>query len=175
VSVKVAGLDLSMMASGVCHTGTGDDADWECQTGACWHLIKPREDKDLRLPEIKSRIKRLVTGHEFVLIEMLPPHMKGAGITGMVQGVVRDMLLEEGIRYGDVGPSSLKKYATGKGNASKTEMALAALKRGDIEFSNDNECDAWWLWVMAMDLSGCSAFSLPQAQRAELQKIEMKG
>lgn len=173
MSVKVAGLDLSMTASGVCHIG--DDTDLECQTGVCWHLIKPRKDKDLRLPEIKSRIKQLVTGHEFVLLEMLPPHMKAAGITGMVQGVVREMLLEQGSRYGDVGPSSLKKYATGKGNASKTEMALAALKRGGLEFSNDNECDAWWLWVMAMDFSGCSVFSLPQTQRAELQKIEMKG
>jgi hypothetical protein len=175
VSVKVAGLDLSMMASGVCHTGTGDDADWECQTGACWHLIKPREDKDFRLPEIKSRIKRLVTDHDLVLIEMLPPHMKGAGITGMVQGVTREMLLEEGIRYGDVGPSALKKYATGKGNASKTEMALAALKRGGIEFSNDNECDGWWLWVMARDFKGEPVFDLPQVQRAELKHIEMKG
>jgi hypothetical protein len=101
--------------------------------------------------------------------------MKGAGITGMVQGVVREMLIEEGIRYGDVGPSALKKYATGKGNASKTEMALAALKRGGIEFSNDNECDAWWLWVMARDFKGEPVFPLPQAQRAELQKIEMKG
>jgi hypothetical protein len=67
VSVKVAGLDLSMTASGVCHVG--DDMEMPaCQEGACWHLIKPHEDKDFRLPEIKSRVKQLVTDHDLVLI-----------------------------------------------------------------------------------------------------------
>jgi hypothetical protein len=167
VSVKkVGGLDLSMTQTGACHTVEG---------AACWHLIKPKEAKDFRLPEIRSALKLYTADLDLVLIEMLPPNMKGAGITGMVQGIARDLLLEEGITYGDIGPSALKKYATGKGNASKTEMALAAVRRGDIEFSNDNECDAWWLWVMANDHAGQPVFPLPQVQRAELAKIEMKG
>lgn len=164
--MKVSGLDLAMTQTGVCHT---------VEDAACWHLIRPKEAKDFRLPEIRSQIKQYVTDSDLVLIEMLPPNMKGAGITGMVQGIVREMLIEEGIRYGDIGPSALKKYATGKGNASKTEMALAALKRGGVEFHNDNECDAWWLWVMSNDFQGHPVFPLPQINRAELPKIEMKG
>ena len=164
--IKVSGLDLSMTASGVAHTVEG---------AVCTHVIKPKLTKDQRLPEIAHLIGLYVHDSEFVLVEMLPPHMKGAGITGMVQGVVRANLQDWGVRYGDIGPSSLKKYATGKGNASKTEMALAALKRGGVEFSNDNECDAWWLWVMANDYRDQPVFPLPQAQRAELSKIEMKG
>lgn len=168
MSVKpVTGLDLSMTATGACHhDSTGQ---------ACWHLIRPKKAKDLRLPEIKAQVREYVAGSELVLIELLPPNMKGAGITGMVQGVVRDMLLAEGIPYGDVGPSSLKKYATGKGNASKTEMSLAAVKRGGVELSNDNECDAWWLWIMANHYLGQELFSLPAPQTAMLSTIEMKG
>lgn len=166
MSVKVAGLDLAITATGVCHTVEG---------AGCWHLIKPKADKDRRLTAIKSQIKEYVAGSEFVLIEMLPPNMKGAGITGMVQGVIRDMLLDEGIRYGDVGPSTLKKYATGKGGANKTEMALAAMKRAGVELAEDNICDAWWLWVMANDHLDRPVFSLPKAQRDELTKIELKG
>jgi Holliday junction resolvasome RuvABC endonuclease subunit len=101
--------------------------------------------------------------------------MKGAGITGMVHGVIRNRLQREGIPYGDVGPSSLKKYATGKGGASKTEMSLAAVKRGGVEISNDNECDAWWLWIMANHYLGQELFSLPKLQAEMLNTIEMKG
>lgn len=166
MTVKVSGLDLSITQTGVCHTTVG---------AGCWHLIKPKDTKDLRLPRIKSLVREYVRGSELVLIEMLPPNMKGAGITGMVQGVVRDMLLEEGIPYGDLGPSALKKYATGRGNASKTEMALAAMKRAGHEFSNDNECDAWWLWVAANDHLGQPVFPLPKIQREQLENIEMRG
>jgi Holliday junction resolvasome RuvABC endonuclease subunit len=168
VSVKatVVGLDLSMTATGLAHTVSGS---------ACWHLVKPKLAKDRRLGEIKDRVRQYVDGADFVLVEMLPPNMKGAGITGMVQGVIRQMLIERGIPYGDIGPSSLKKYATGRGNASKTEMSLAAMKRAGVELAEDNLCDAWWLWVMANDHLGQPVFSLPQLQRGELGKIEMKG
>ena len=48
-----------------------------------------------------------------------------------------------------LGPSALKKFATGKGNADKIAMAVAAAKLGQ-EFADDNQCDAWWLRQMAL-------------------------
>ena len=170
---KVTGLDLAMTATGACHSEAH-----ALQGGpltACWHLIRPKRVKDQRLGEIEDQVMEYVAGSELVLIELLPPNMKGAGITGMVHGVIRHRLQREGIHYGDIGPSSLKKYATGKGGASKTEMSLAAVKRGGVEIANDNECDAWWLWVMANDFLGQPVFSLPKAQRDMLALIEMKG
>lgn len=164
--MKVSGLDLSMTQTGVCRTVDG---------AAEWFVIKPRKVKDARLDEIVGQVMEAVTGSALVIIEMLPPNMKGAGITGMVQGVVRLELQRAGIAYGDIGPSSLKKYATGKGGASKTEMALAALTRGGAEISNDNACDAWWAWVMAADHLGSPVFSLPKLNRTMLDNIEMKG
>lgn len=165
---KVTGLDLSMTATGLC---------WSAHSHALaeWSVVKPKQEKDRRLGEIRAAVREVVTGADLVLIELLPPNMKSAGITGMVHGVVRAMLLDKGIPYGDVGPSSLKKYATGKGGASKTEMSLAAMKRGEVEIADDNQCDAWWLWIMANDHLGQPVFPLPQAQRAMLDTIEMKG
>jgi len=172
IQQRVTGLDLSITATGVCHTE--DSPAMYSTPVACLRLIKPKRLKDVRLGEIKAQVRDYVAGSEMVLIEMLPPNMKAAGITGMVQGVVRDMLVEEGIRYGDVGPSSLKKYATGKGGASKTEMSLAAMKRGGVEIAEDNQCDAWWLWVMANHYLDQPLFSLPAPQTEMLNKIEMK-
>ena len=165
---KVTGLDLSMTATGVA---------WSAHTHALadWEVVKPKFLGDRRLGEIRTAVRERVNGADLVLIELLPPNMKSAGITGMVHGVIRAMLLDKGIPYGDVGPSSLKKYATGKGGASKTEMSLAAMKRGEVEIADDNQCDAWWLWIMANDYLDQPVFPLPKVQREMLGTIEMKG
>ena len=160
--LKVVGLDLSITEPGLTHTVEG---------AACTHVLKTKRVRDLRLEEIKRWVLEFSTGAELVLIEGYLNRSMSAGITGMVHGAVRLGLIEAGIPYATFPPSSNKKYATGKGGASKTEMALAAMKRAGLEFTNDNACDSWWLWVALNDHLGAPPFSLPIAQRAALEKI----
>ena len=163
---KVSGLDLSITGTGVAHAVEG---------AACTHLVKTKDGTgDLRLVVIKLQVREMVTGSEFVLMEDLPRNATSAGVTGMVHGTVRTMLQEEGISYGSVPPSSLKKYATGKGTAGKPEMAVAAFKRGGVEFSDDNQCDAWWCYVMALDHLGVPMFDMPAVNRESLAKIRQE-
>jgi Holliday junction resolvasome RuvABC endonuclease subunit len=162
--VKAAGLDLSITNTGACHG----------ELLACTHLIAPKGTRDDRLVVIKNQALEYVRGSDLVLVEGYLNRSMSAGITGMVHGAVRVMLLEQGIPYATFPPASLKKYATGKGGASKTDMALAAFKRAGVEFTNDNECDAWWLWVAAMDHLGEPVFDLPKVQRDALTKIKME-
>jgi Holliday junction resolvasome RuvABC endonuclease subunit len=166
VGLRVAGLDLSMTGTGVAHSVEG---------AACTHLVKPREARDLRLPEIARRVREYVLDSDLVVIEGYLNRSMSAGITGMVHGAVRAMLIEEGLKYATLPPASLKKFATGRGGASKTEMALAALKRGGLEFRDDNECDAWWLYVAASHHLGEPVIDLPKVQREALDKIQMEG
>lgn len=49
------------------------------------------------------------------------------------------------IPYTAVPVATIKKFATGKGNASKTDMIVAAQDRG-WQPADDNEADAMWLW-----------------------------
>lgn len=165
--ITATGLDLSITATGVAHGGEGEPG--------YWHTLAPRGTKDDRLVIIKNQVRVYVPGSALVLIEGYLQKSFSAGTTGMVHGAVRTMLLEEGIPYGVLPPTSLKKYATGSGGASKTDMALAAFKRAGAEFGNDNECDAWWLWVAAMDHLAAPLFPLPATQRDQLSKIEMRG
>lgn len=167
MALKVAGLDLSMTATGVAHTQT-DDA-------GCTHLVKPAGKGDARLVDIRSRVLVYCQGCELILMEDLPTHAHSAGITGMVHGAVRSGLIEMGLKYATVPPATLKKYATGRGNCDKTAMAMAAYKRSGLEFADDNQCDAWWLWAMAMDHLGASPIKLPSTQREALGKIKMEG
>lgn len=161
--IGVAGLDLSITEPGLTHTVAG---------AACTHVLKTRViSKDLRLLEIKNWVLELAAGSELVLIEGYLNKSMSAGITGMVHGAVRLGLIEAGIPYATFPPSSNKRYATGRGGASKTEMAIAALKRGGVEFTNDNVCDSWWLWVALNDHLGQPVFPMPVAQREALAKI----
>lgn len=166
MTVKVAGLDFSITATGVAHTNEG---------GACTHVIKTKGTKDDRLVVIKNQVLSYVQGSEFALIEGLGFASMKLAISGMVHGAVRCGLIEAGIPYATIPPTSLKKYATGSGGADKTAMAMAAYKRAEVEFTNDNECDAWWLWVALTDHLGAPVFKLPQVQRESLAKIKVEG
>ena len=165
--IKVLGLDLSITGTGLAHTLEGE---------VCTHTVKTRDkDRDRRLVQIQTTIRELATGAELCLIEAPTPRSPSSVISGMVQGAARLVLLDLGIPYGTLMPASLKKYATGRGTGDKIPMAIAALKRADLEFPNDNECDAFWLWVAANDHLGQPVFDLPAVNRESLKKIKMEG
>lgn len=86
---------------------------------------------------------------------------------GGIGWIVRVVLHEAGIRYVDVPPAVLKRYATGRGNADKLSMLMAAIARLDYtdEKPDDNVVDALWLRALALDAYGHPVCKVPQAQR----------
>lgn len=157
----VIGLDLSLTATGIAypdgHTST----------------IKTRPaDGDQRLVAIADTIAAAcLLRPDLVVVEDLPTHAKSAGITGMVHGAARVVLRRHGVPYVLVPPATLKAYATGKGNADKTAMAIAALRRFDREFADDNQVDAYWLRHAGLDQYGHAEVLMPVAQRERLGKV----
>lgn len=167
--LKIAGLDLSITAPGI------------ALPDGTTRTIKTRPGEgDRRLQHIVSEISLALgegpdgIGHgaDLVVIEDLPTHAKSAGITGMVHGAVRLVLLDFGTPYALVTPATLKAYATGRGNADKTAMAIAALKRANREFDDDNQCDAFWLRAAGLDSYGQPDFDMPKVQRERLTKVQ---
>lgn len=156
----VIGLDLSLTATGIAYP------DGTTRT------IKTRPaDGDRRLIHIQAAIAdALDPTTTLAVLEDLPTHAHSAGITGMVHGAVRALLLDQQVPYALVAPATLKAYATGKGSGDKTAMALAAFKRARVEFGDDNQCDAWWLRTAGLDRLGVALFPLPADQRARLDK-----
>lgn len=156
---RVVGLDLSITATGIAF------ADGTTYT------VRSAKNGDERLLDITYDIAKATQEADLAVIEDLPTHAKSAGITGMVHGAVRIALLRAFVPYVLVTPASLKKYATGKGNSGKPEMAVAAFKRLGIEPGDDNQVDAAWLRAMALDRLGHPPASLPAAQRAALNAV----
>jgi Holliday junction resolvasome RuvABC endonuclease subunit len=70
------------------------------------------------------------------------------GLTTRVQEVAATL----GIDHTPIGPSTLKKWATGNGNAKKPEMIAAARRRFNCAVQDDNEADA--LLILAWALAG---------------------
>lgn len=155
---RVVGLDLSMTATGIA---------W-CDGST--YTVKTKRDGDRRLPEICHEVGIAVAerGIDLVVIEDLPTHAHGAGITGMVHGAVRAYLLRLRVPYVLLTPATLKKYATGRGNAGKPEMAVALFKRAGLELTDDNQVDAAWLRFAGLQMLGHPAVQVPAAQVAAL-------
>lgn len=68
---------------------------------------------------------------------------------GELGGVLRLACARAAVPVLDVPPSTLKKFATGKGNASKELVLTEAVRRLGYEGSSTDEADAQWLWLLA--------------------------
>ncbi|KAB2384732.1 RuvC family protein [Actinomadura montaniterrae] len=165
---RVIGLDLSLTATGV--------ACWDGRPLSTIRTVASEGDERLRRIAVTVRADAFDyltnTGCDLAVIEDLPTHAHSAGITGMVHGAVRCVLMELGVPYALVPPATLKKYATGKGNATKPDMRMALYRRAGIDVRDDNQCDAWWLQAAGLDYLGHPPVELPKDQRKALTKAK---
>jgi Holliday junction resolvasome RuvABC endonuclease subunit len=139
MTLIVAGLDLALGHTGWAHVAYEDGrllAAGEISPPASWPLSD-------RLDLIAARVGDVVTesvGNVF--IERPIAHRSGTTTIrlGMVHGVVRREL-GGGPPIVEVGITEVKKWATGKGNATKDDMVAAAADRFGRHLTH-NEADA---------------------------------
>lgn len=169
--LRIIGLDLSLTSTGVA-----------LPNGTTYRIKTRSKDGDRRLLAIRHNIREALAAHRphLAVVEDLPRHAKGAGIVAKVHGVVVCELLDAGVPFAYVVPATLKKFASDNGNADKRRMADAAYLAAGVEFPGDlnargeggDMCDAWWLRAAGHDALGVPLFTMPQAQRDALLKIE---
>lgn len=90
---------------------------------------------------------------------------------GEMGGVVRLALYEAGIAYEVVSPSSIKIAACGKGNASKDDVLLAAVRRLGYAGNSKDEADALWLYRLTMHALGVEPLDVPKAHLRALDAL----
>lgn len=165
--MRIIGLDLSITCTGISLP--------DGQTVA----LKPRAKGDERLADLRDQVRYWTDGEDadLVVLEDLAGLYRGeaARIIPMLHGVVRTALMDLGVPYMLLNPTTLKRFATGSGTADKTAMAMAAYKRLGREYGTSDECDADWLRVAggaayglivsrSMPDEGIAPVSFPQAQ-----------
>ena len=157
---RIIGLDLSLTATGIA-------------TPDLVGTIKSKFRGPRRLVEIRADILEHCTRDDIAVIEgyAFGRHNQAAHL-GELGGVVRVALYEAGVRILTVPPASLKRYATGKGNASKEDVLAAAIRRLGYQGSSTDEADALWLRQIGLaKYAPDDAVNVPAENRAALEKI----
>jgi Holliday junction resolvasome RuvABC endonuclease subunit len=120
-------------------------------------LKQKAADGDYRLVKIRTSVSQAIappTRPDLVVMEDLPRNAMGAGITGQVQGVIRELLQAYKIPYLLVSAATLKKFATDNGRADKPMMRQAWLDQTGQDNPRDDEVDAAWLRMLGIYLTG---------------------
>lgn len=165
--MQVIGLDLSLSSTGVANAA-----------GRQIIIVKPGKRRGYeRLRHITAEILWWCADADVVCVEgpsfqsrssSEKGHHERAGLWWFVTA----HLDEAGIEVKVITPSSLKKYATGKGNASKDQVLLAAARRFEWFDGTNDQADALWLSAMGYDLAGQSVVEMPQTHRAALAPLQ---
>ena len=164
--MKLLGLDLSLTSSGFSSNGATS-------------VYKPASKGPQRLSEVSAFVLEQCLANEVscVIVEgySFASRNSQAHSIGELGGCVRMTLWKNKIPYIEVPPTSRAKFATGKGNAGKTEVISAISSKTGKLFSGsgaDDECDAWVLEQMALTKIGLSTYSWTKEQLSALEKID---
>jgi Holliday junction resolvasome RuvABC endonuclease subunit len=116
-----------------------------------------RESPGMRFLRFTKWLRELAHDHEVGLVIFEMAHHRGGAPTVVGVGLTTHLLstcADLGIEHQSVHSGTLKKFATGKGNANKQEMGEALTRRWpDLcrPITDDNEVDALWLLAYAED------------------------
>lgn len=165
--MHVVALDLSLTATGVADSRTMDA-----------RVISPPRglSEAGRLFYLQKAIDQATEGADLVVREgyaMGAKNMAHVRSIGELGGVVRLTLHCRNRPLVEVPPATLKKFATGAGNAPKEAVLQAAWQRLKYEGHDHNESDALFLMHAALVHYGLpGAVQLPKAQVEALAKID---
>src|SRR5699024_327242 len=137
-------------------------------------------DKDpKRMVTLTNKIINQIKGqNSTICIEGFSYGSKGRGISFQfgLGHAIRNEMFKHDIKYINVSPGQLKKFATGKGNTSKDNMILPIYKRWGYEHDSDNVRDAFVLAQIAKGLSYGNRLVKHQREVIfELKKQTIKG
>jgi crossover junction endodeoxyribonuclease RuvC len=183
MSHLTAGIDVSLCSTGLVILDGGKIVSQE--------LVKSKphgdsyQDETIRLIDILTRITALGTEFarrlkdvELCVIE---------GLSYCSQGKTRSIMQLAALHYGVrmnlemlnkkaviVAPQSLKKFATGHGNAKKEEIMLEVYKRWAVSFSSNDLADAYALAVIGRNLLEEDTVCLkPQHEVLDMLKTQL--
>ena len=138
--IEVIGIDPSLTATGVC---LPDGTCTTIKTGGAHR-------GDQRLHDLRRAMRYYLRAWPARLAVIEVPGQFRSGdaalAAGMVQGVIREILVEFQLPFGKIHLTKVKQFATGKGDADKATMVAAANRHRDADpLTDDNQADAWWL------------------------------
>lgn len=166
----VCGIDLSLTSTGLARIN---------ETGLTTSTFKPKTRGYDRLRMIRDEVLGWLAGStahaaaDLVVVE--GPSFGSTGSAfhqlGGLWWFVTEALDAAGSTWTAASPSSVKTYATGKGNAGKDAVLLAAARRFAAFDGDNNQADAAWLAALGAERLGCPLASVPQSHLRALASV----
>ena len=107
------------------------------------------ESPGMRLIRFRADLNRILEAYpdlKLLVVEKVHVRYATAALSlGELVGRVKEWAAEKGIELTWVPASTVKKFATGRGQADKAAMMAAATAKGWFYHGDDNEADARWL------------------------------
>lgn len=145
--MNIVGLDLSLRATGI----ADDRGPRVIKVGLEEHANHVQ--RTARLHRLVVAVDHVCKRADLVILEGYAFGMKQQSThsfsLGELGGGVKLCLHQRLIPWLPISPSEMKRYATGKGNATKEQVLAAAIRSG-ADVDNNNAADAWWLRHMAI-------------------------
>jgi hypothetical protein len=148
------------------HTGFATLIDGQVRSGVEHWKHRTNESVGMKYLRFDAWIREIDRIGRFDLIVYEKPHgLQGNAVesmNGYITGIHRMIAEEVGItrekpkEYQAVSPGTIKKFATGKGNAKKPDMIEAFTRVVGHKPSDDNEADAYFLLKYIMNELGVS-------------------
>ena len=160
------GLDLSLTSTGVSVNGKTSVISTKARGAERLHIVS---SAILDLCSSEKIVCAIIEGYSFA------SRNSQAHSIGEMGGAVRMKLWENRIPYVEVPPTCRAKFATGKGNAGKSEVVSSISAKTGIIFSGgggDDECDAWLLEQMGLTHLNKSEYQWSEASISSLSKID---
>jgi Holliday junction resolvasome RuvABC endonuclease subunit len=164
--LELVGVDLSLTSTGICVGGRAVS-------------IASKAKGVERLIEISTKVVDIASASPF-RVAIVEGYSFGSKFTrahaiGELGGAVKVALHYSGFSIVEVPPSCRAKFASGRGNAPKSEVIAAVGEISGIEFSGagaDDRCDAWVLEQMGLASLGESKYPWSQQQLSSLEKVD---
>lgn len=107
---------------------------------------KRHESAGMRFIHFKQSLEPF-KDFELIVYEEVARHLgtHAAHIYGGLVAILQSFCIDNGIEYQGIPVGTIKKHATGKGNANKQMMIEACEAKLGVKPIDDNEADALWL------------------------------
>jgi crossover junction endodeoxyribonuclease RuvC len=172
--MKILGIDIGISKLGIC----------KVENGRIKHQVYFSGNKKLKGFEkykefIKSHfchpaIPNLIANADLIIIEK-PFNIRGYGaILYELFGIIRYFLILYNKSFIEIPQTTLKKFATGKGNAPKSDMVKHAIKEYGFEAESEDEVDAFWCAMAGLCVRGdrdIDKKSFSKARKDSLKKL----
>lgn len=113
--------------------------------------LRRGESPGMRYLRFVSWLEEIIAKSRPDIIVAEEAHHRGGAATEVAAGFATHMqstCAKHGVNHTTRHTGSIKKHATGKGNAGKDEMMAAFVKKWGVAPKDDNHADAMWLLDM---------------------------